>query len=193
MMRDIPLSLQRDIKRHGYEFVGDGRIYVPKARMFIGGVFGYEVLRRGEIIHLGESHNLWVNQGLNHVLDVVLHGVTPVSPWYVGIFEGNYTPLATDTAANISTNATECTAYDEPTRQEYVEAAASGQSITNSASKATFTMNATKTVYGAFLASASTKGATTGVLLAADKAAAGKSLTSGDQLLVTYVLTAAAA
>lgn len=193
MMRGIPLSLQRDIKRHGYEFVGDGRIYVPKARMFIGGVFEYEVRRRGEIIPLGESHNLWVNQGLNHALDVILHDATKVHPWYIGIFEGNYTPLATDTAANIAANATECTAYDEATRQEYVEAAASSQSTTNSASKAAFTMNATKTVYGAFLASASTKGATTGTLLAADKATAGKPLTSGDQLLVTYGLTAAAA
>lgn len=186
-------SLLRDIKRHGYELVGDGRIYVPKARMFIGGVFDYEVRRGGEIIPLGQSHNLWVNQGLNHALDVVLHGTTPVNPWYVGIFEGNYTPLATDTAANISANSTECTAYDESTRVEYAEAAASGQSTTNSASKATFTMNATKTIYGAFLTSASAKGATTGTLLAADKAGVAKSLTSGDQILVTYTLTAAAA
>ena len=40
----IPQSLLRDIKRHGYEVVGDGRIYVPKARMFIGGVFVIEAV-----------------------------------------------------------------------------------------------------------------------------------------------------
>lgn len=189
----IPQSLLRDIKRHGYEVVGDGRIYVPRARMFLGGVFGYEVKRGGEIIDKWDSHNLWVNQGLNHGLDVILHDGTKVHPWYVGIFEGNYTPLATDTAANISANSTECTAYSEATRQEYVETAASSQSTNNTANKAVFTMNATKTIYGAFLASASAKGATTGTLLAADKAGTSKSLTSGDQLLVEYIMTAAAA
>ena len=114
----IPQSLLRDIKRHGYEVVGDGRIYVPRARMFLGGVFGYEVKRGGEIIDKWDSHNLWVNQGLNHGLDVILHDGTKVHPWYVGIFEGNYTPLATDTAANISANSTYCTVYSEVTRQE---------------------------------------------------------------------------
>ena len=130
-----------------------------------------------------------VNQGLNHLLDVGLHGTTPVSPWYVGIYEGNYTPLATDTAATFPASATECTAYTEATRQEYVEAVAAAQVTTNAASRATFTFNATKTIYGAFLTSVSTKSATTGTLLAADKAATAKAVTSGDQLLITYAIT----
>lgn len=155
----------------------------------VGGVFDYELRRKDGTVETWQSHNLVVNQGLDHFLDVVLHAVTPVNPWYVAVFEGNYTPLATDTAATIVAASTECTAYDEATRQEYVEAAASGQSITNSASRATFTFNATKTIYGAFLASASAKSASTGTLLAADKAAVAKAVTSGDQLLVTYTLS----
>lgn len=120
---------------------------------------------------------------------MLLHGATPVSPWYVGVFEGNYTPVAGDTAATFPANATESTAYDEATRQEYVEAAASSQSTTNSASKATFTFNATKTIYGAFLSSVSTKSTTTGTLLAANKAGTAKSVVDDDQLLITYTLS----
>ena len=159
------------------------------SKVGIGGIFSYELRRKDGTVETWENHNLVVNQGLNHILDVVLHATAAVSPWYVGIYEGNYTPLATDTAATIVAASTECTAYDEATRQEYVEAAASSQSTTNSASRATFTFNATKTIYGAFLSSVSTKSATTGTLLAADKAATGKAVTSGDQLLVTYTLT----
>lgn len=159
------------------------------ANVGIGGIFTYELRRKDGTIEKWKSHNLVVNQGLNHVLDVALHGVAAVNPWYVAIFEGNYVPLATDTAATIVAAATECTAYTEATRPEYVEAAAATQSITNSASRATFTFNATKTIYGAFLTSVATKSATTGTLLAADKAATSKAVTSGDQLLVTYTLT----
>jgi hypothetical protein len=106
------------------------------------------------------------------------------------VFEGNYTPVATVTAATITSASTECTAYDETTRQAYNEAAASSQSTTNSANKATFTFNATKTIYGAFLASASAKSATTGTLFSAAAFSSSKSVISGDQLLLTYTFTA---
>lgn len=155
----------------------------------LGGVFTYEHVRNGEIIDTWDSHNLVVNQGLNHVLDVALHGSTQTATWYIGVFEGNYQPLATDTAATIVASSTECTAYTEGIRQIYNEAAAASQVTTNVASKATFTFNATKTIYGAFLSSVSTLSATTGVLLAADKAGTAKSVTSGDQLLITYAIT----
>lgn len=160
-----------------------------KSELKIGGVFSYELHRVDGSVEKWENHNLVVNQGLNHVLDVALHGTTPVSPWYVGVFEGNYTPLATDTAATFPAAATECTAYTEATRVEYIEAVAASQVTTNSASRAAFTFNATKTIYGAFLSSIATKSATTGTLLAADKAAVAKAVTSGDQLLVTYSIT----
>lgn len=143
------------------------------------------------LIGVEKSKNIVVNEGLNHALSVLLAGGTQVNPWHVGLFEGNYTPVAADTAANITANSTECTAYDEATRQVYNEAAPSGQSVTNSANKATFTMNATKTVYGAFIASASAKSATSGTLLAASRFSASRAVVDNDQLLVTYTFAAA--
>lgn len=188
-MNSIPKSLQNDIKRFGIEQADDGSLFVPRARITIGGVFTYEHRRDGEIVSVERCRNIITNQGLNHALDVILHGTTAVSPWYVGVFEGNYTPVAGDTAATFPANATESTAYDEATRQEYVEAAASSQSTTNSASKATFTFNATKTIYGAFMSSVSTKSSTAGTLLAANKAGTAKSVVDDDQLLITYTLS----
>lgn len=175
-----------------YERSGGG-VLLPVLGLVIGGVFTGQIVRDGQIIDEFETPNLVVDQGLNHVLDVTLHGVTQVHPWYLGVFEGNYTPVATLTAATLAAAATETTAYNEATRQSYTEAAAAAKVTTNSASKATFTFNATKTLYGAFIISDSTKAGTSGTLLAAAKFAAPKSVVSTDQLLLTYTFTAASA
>lgn len=156
----------------------------------VGGRFQIEHIRDGEVIDVEDVSNLVVNEGLDHLLNTVFAGGTPVGTWYLGLFEANYTPIATVTGATISATATESTAYDEAARQTYNEAAASAQSITNSANKATFTMNATKTIYGAFLISNATKGATSGVLFSAARFASAKQVVDDDQLLLTYTFSA---
>lgn len=150
-------------------------------------------IRAGRVIEEWEDDNLVVNEGLDALLDIMFHGSTQITTWYIGVFEGNYTPVSTVTAATITSASTECTAYDESTRVAYVEAAASSQSITNSASRATFTFNATKTIYGAFLASASAKSATTGTLFSAARFGTSKAVVDNDELLLTYSFTAASA
>lgn len=159
----------------------------------VGGVFTVEQIRDGKVIDRWEEKNIVTNEGLNNLLDAYLHGSAQTTTWYVGLFEGNYTPLATDTGANIVANATECTAYTESVRPTWTEAAASSQSITNSANKATFTMNATKTVYGAFLISTNTKSDTAGILFAASKFSVSRAVVADDQLLITYTVQAATA
>lgn len=167
-----------------------GGVFIPSNKLILGGTFLGQLVRDGKIIDEWEDTNLVTNEGLDHVLDVIFHGGTQVTTWYLGVFEGNYTPVATVTAATITAASTESTAYDETTRQAYVEAAPSSQSITNSASKATFTFNATKTIYGAFLGSASAKSATTGTLLAAARFTSSKAVVDNDQLLLTYTFGA---
>lgn len=158
--------------------------------LMVGGRFVIEHIRDGAVIDVIEVDNLVVNEGLDHLLNTVFHGGSQIGTWYLGLFEGNYTPIATVTAATIAAAATESTAYTESQRQEYNEAAASAQSITNSANKATFTMNATKTIYGAFLVSNATKGATSGVLFSAARFSAAKQVVTDDQLLLTYTFNA---
>lgn len=167
-----------------------GGVLTPSTKLTMGGVFDIEHIRKGEVIDRFSCPNLVVNEGLDHTLNTIFHSGTQISTWYLGIFEGNYTPNASVTAATIASASTESTAYDEATRPEYVEAAASSQSITNSASKATFTMNATKTIYGAFLVSNSTKGSTSGTLFSAARFNSAKAVVDDDQLLLTYTFTA---
>lgn len=166
-----------------------GGILMPQP-LLVAGRWDGQHIRDGKVIDEWSQPNLVVNEGLDSLLNIYFHNATQIGTWYIAPFEGNYTPVATVTAATITAAATECTAYDEAARVAYDEAAASSQSITNSASKATFTFNATKTIYGAFLISNNTKSGTTGTLFSAAKFATAKPVVDDDQLLLTYTFTA---
>ncbi|MDD5062779.1 MAG: hypothetical protein PHN44_10920 [Candidatus Marinimicrobia bacterium] len=161
----------------------------------LGGIFIVSCRDKdGNLVWTERQHNLVTNEGLNHLLNVELHATAAITTWYCVIFESDTTILATHTYA--SPGYTECTSYDEATRPEYVEAAASGQSITNAASKATYTISATKTIYGAALVgggtAANTKGdaAGGGTLLCAAKFSSSYAVQDNYVLTVTYPASA---
>jgi hypothetical protein len=191
-MRKSDVFQEPDMQHQSEMVQTEAGLLVP-AGLRVGGRFLGQILRKGKVIDEFECPNLVTNEGLNHILNVAFNGATPVSPWYLGIFEGNYTPVAGVTAATITAASTECTAYVAATRQEYVEVASTAQTITNAASRASFVFNATKTIYGAFLASNSAKSATTGTLFAAARFGSAKAVTTDDELLLTYAFTAASA
>jgi hypothetical protein len=168
-------------------------IRVPKIKrqlIAVSGRYDWTHLRDGQIIDEGFDENLVVNEGLNDVLSVYLVAGTQKPSWFLGVFEGNYTPVATDTAAVITANSTECVAYTASTRQAWTPGAVAAQAVDNSASRASFTFNATKTIYGAFLISYNTKSGTTGTLFSAARFATSKAVANLDQLLLTYSFTA---
>ena len=170
-------------------------LIVPVPNEILAGVGGKgryfgQIIRKGEVIDEFDFENLVVNEGLNDLLSVYLNNGTQSPTWYLGVFEGNYTPVATDTAAVISANATESSAYSGSVRPTWTPAAPSGQSITNTASRAAFTFNATKTIYGAFLASSATIGGTGGKLFSAARFATAKNVVNLDELLLTYQFNA---
>ena len=174
-MDSIPVDL------HGAGLAG--------APLYLGGVFHVEHVRDGVVIDTWQHGNVVTDEGINHSLNVIFNGATQVATWCIGLFVGNYTPIAADTAATFPSTATEATTqYTEGARQTYVEATSTAKSITNSASKATFTCGTAMTVYGAFLSSVSTRGGTSGVLMAAAKFSSAKTLEVNDQLLVTYTI-----
>ena len=170
-----------------------GGVLLPKQPLLVGGKYHGQIIRDGRVIDEWEDNNLVVNEGLNALLDIMFHGSTQITTWYLGLFEGNYTPVAGVTAATITSASTECTAYASATRPAYDEAAAASQAITNSASRASFVFNATKTIYGAFLVSSSTKSGTSGTLFSAARFGTAKSVVSSDELLLTYTFSAASA
>lgn len=167
-----------------------GGILLPNSGLKMGGKFIGSLVRDGKVIDEFEEPNLVTNEGLNSILSVYLNSGTQLPNWYLGIFQANYTPVSTDTAAVIAANSTESTAYSGGVRPTWTPAAPSSQSITNSASRATYTFTGSVTIYGAFLVSNSTQNGTSGTLFAAAQFSASKAVVSGDQLLLTYTFTA---
>ena len=153
----------------------------------VGGIFEADCYDKdGNLKWSDVAKNIVVNAGLNHILDVQFHGTTQVDPWYVGL-------KLTGTAASVDTLAThsgwtEATGYTG-NRKAYVEAAASGKSITNSANKASYSIGATATIAGAFVASVSA--GTSGILFCAANFTSARAVENGDTLEVTYTISAA--
>jgi hypothetical protein len=162
----------------------------------IGGVFRGQIIRDGCLIDDFEYPNLVVNEGLIDILNVYLANSTQSTQWYLGLVggTGGYTPGSSDAASNISSRASESTYYAaNPNRPQWIPTAATttfGPTISNSANTATstYTMNATTTIYGAFLINA--VGINTGTkLFASSLFGAGKAVVNGDMLILTYTLS----
>lgn len=200
-IKPTALKIDAGLRKHAAEFLGfirnnkyertESGLYFPRAKVFARGMYEHDV----NGLDLQFSPNLVPTEGLNHLLSVACNGGTAVATWYLGLYSGNVSPASTWTAANVASNATEITStsegYSGSTRKEFTEAAPSGGAISNTASKAAFTI-ATATqlsVYGAFLASASARGATTGTLLSATKFASQRLLNDADVFNLGYTLT----
>ena len=137
--------------------------------------------------------NIVTLQGKNALNNIMFHGDTQITTWYVAIFNTNTTCVNTMTYA--VPVYTESTDYDEATRPAYVEAASSSQVTTNTASRAVFTMNGTTTIYGCALVGGGT-GPTTkadtaggGTLYSASKFSEAKSVVATNVLSVGISIT----
>ena len=145
----------------------------------------------GKLRWVEKIENLITNEGLDHLLDITLSGGTQITTWYVGLTDDSPTIAAADTMASHAGWA-EATGYSESVRQTWSDGGVSSQSVDNSASKATFSINATDSIGGAFLVSNSTKSGTTGILYAVGAFSGGnRSVESGDSLLITATFTMA--
>lgn len=183
-------EILRALANNKFEITDEGGILLQAGiNAMPMGVFDVEHRRKGDLIARVAGSNIIPTEGLNHILNTILHGGSQVLTWYVALFEGNVTPAASLTAATFTATTTECTAYDESTRVEFNEGAASGGVLDNASNRAIFTMNATKTVYGGALLSASAKSATTGTLLAAARFSTSRNVVDDDELSVRYTLT----
>jgi hypothetical protein len=152
---------------------------------------------QGNLKWEAESKNLVVNVGLQDMNAKYFTGSAYTAAWYIGLYGAgaSNTPAASDTMSSHA-GWTENTGYSNATRPVCTfgtPTTANPSVATNSASPASFTINATSTVGGAFLVSNSTKGGTTGTLYsAADFGAPGdRSVASSDILNVTYTLSLA--
>ena len=138
-----------------------------------------------------ESQNLVVNVGLQYMAGTALTSTTQITTWYIGLYGAgaSNTPAAGDTMSSHA-GWTEVTPYAgaRPTATFAAATNANPSVVTNSASPASFSINATQTVGGAFLTSGSVAGGTTGTLFSASdfQSPGDRSVVSGDTLNVTY-------
>jgi len=153
--------------------------------------------RDGKLLHhCDQGGNTFTTEGMARILNIVFRAQTTESAIYVGIFKSNVTPAVGDTAAaKLGAAGTygECqdADYDSPATNKpaYTIASTSTASCTNAASAASFTMNASITVYGAFLSTAAAKTATTGTLFCAKAFSSSRAVIADDVLSVTYVIS----
>ena len=158
-----------------------------------GGVFSVECRdAAGNLKWVASTPNLVVNVGLKDMNDKYFSGSGYTATWYLGLYGAgaSNTPAAADTMASHA-GWTEETGYSQSTRPACSFGAASTADpsvISNSGSAASFSINASSTIGGAFLTSDNVKGGTSGVLFSAgDFAAPGdRAVVSGDTLTVTY-------
>ena len=188
MTRKSMGEVLRALANQKFEITDEGGIFIPSMGGSVMGAYHVEHRRKGDLLSRDVSPNIVTTEGLNHILSVTVAGGSQTGTWYVALFEGNVTPGASLTAATFTATTTECTAYDESTRVAYVEGAVASGAVDNSASRAVFTMNATKTVYGGGLLSVSTKSSTSGVLLSAAKFATARAVVDDDELSVRFNL-----
>lgn len=180
-------EILRSLANGHYENTDDGRVLFPRMGIHIGGTFASSV--NGGAYRV--EPNLIVNEALNDILNDYFKSGTPPAAWYIGLFSGDVTVAATWTAANVTSNSTEFTTYDESARQTWTAGTVASQAVNNSASPAAFTIaTGGGTVRGAFLVSDSTKSGTSGVLGAATRFAQDRVLLAADVLNITYSLSA---
>jgi len=161
-----------------------------------GGVFTVQCHDKdGNLKWQAEKHNLVVNVGLKDMNDKYFTGSGYTAAWYIGLYgaAASNNPAASDTMSSHA-GWTEVTAYSQSTRPAATFAAASTADpsvITNTASPATFSINGTTTVGGAFLTSDNTKGGTSGILFSASdfQSPGDRSVVNGDTLTVTYTFS----
>lgn len=153
--------------------------------------------RDGKLLHhCDQGGNTFTTEGMARILNIVFRAQATEAAIYCGIFKNNVTPAVGDTAAvKLGAAGTygECqdADYDSPATNKpaYTIASTSTASCTNAASAASFTINASITIYGAFLSTAAAKTATSGTLFCAKAFSSSRAVIADDVLAVTYVIS----
>lgn len=191
-MNNVETGLSRDAVTSG---VAKGALTAHDA--FAKGAYTVECYGAdGQLKWTEEFPNLVVNGGVQDMNTKYFTGSTYTAAWYLGLITGPGSGNTYAAGDTMSSHAgwTENTSYSQSTRPACsfgTATTANPSVISNSSSAATFSINATATIAGAFLTSNSTKSGTTGVLFsAANFSSPGdRAVVSGDTLTVTYTFS----
>ena len=148
--------------------------------------------KEGKLVGIYEMPNGITNVGKNLILDVMFNDGSAVAnnSWFIGLIDNSgYSALAAADTMSSHAGWNEFTTYSEANRVAWGSGVAASQSTTN-ASPATFNVTGTATVKGVFVTSNNTKSGTTGTLWATALFSADVPVSNGDQLKVTYTVSA---
>ncbi|MBX6312832.1 MAG: hypothetical protein IRY99_07950 [Isosphaeraceae bacterium] len=131
---------------------------------------------------------------LGDVLNVYLRQQPQTPQWFMGIIDNaGFTGLAAGDSMASHPGWSEVTAYVGETRPSWSPNAATAGSVSNTTT-VDFAINAAKVIKGLFIASASDKGGTAGLLFSTAAFSDGnKTVGAGDTLKVVYAVNAVAA
>jgi len=187
-------DLENDLKAENYQMTEQG-IYFPKQGILAQGEY-FDRINGGE---WQTTHNLVVNEGLAHLLNVAMGTTAKPAGYYLALFSGATAPAATWTAANFAAVAAEIVSmtegYTNATRPQWTPQNTSTNSIDNfnAVAKVTIATSSQLTVTGAAMLTNSTKGGTTGTLISASKYTAARVFQDGDEYEIGYRLSFTAA
>ena len=179
-------ELRKAVANHQYDQTEKG-VYFPKQQIEIAGFFTVDV--NGENPEI--CYNAVADVGMDHILDVVLRYQT-VGTWYISMFTAPaQTPDNTWTMTTFVDTGVEFTAYSG-NRPSYVADAASGQSIVNAGTPASFTIDGVADPYnlnGAGILNGAVKGTKVAPLIAAAKFNAQRTVAEFDVVNIQYTVS----
>lgn len=142
-------------------------------------------VRLGRRIHVEKTPNRMPLEGIHHMEAVTMLEAAQVAAWYLGLYGNDYAPQANDVMATFPALAGEVTTYENATRHLLVNGNPVAGVISNAANRTEVVASVDVVVRGGFIASAPSKGATSGVLLSAVRFASPRDMKAGDVLRVT--------
>jgi hypothetical protein len=171
-----------DIRREKYDVTQDG--ILVKGSAVIRGWYDEGLVGQPETWR--RHQNLLPAEGILKVLGLAFFTDAKINTWYLAPFAANVPIVPTLTAASFPATQSEIVSsaegYTEAARQTWTPAAPAAGKISNTATKAQFTIITASqlTVWGAGLLSASAKGAVSGTLASATKYNTSRVLNNAD-------------
>ena len=164
------------------------------------GIWTCDQYRDGYTVPAGgcmrETPNTFTTEGLSYLLRVMFWETSKAASliWYLGIFDTNVTPAvgnvaSTSLGAAGTYGAIQTAEVDETVVEPYTTVTTATASCTNAASKAEYTMAATRTIYGAYLTDSSDMTSVAGILMSAKKFSTARSVIADDVLSISYVIS----
>ena len=123
------------------------------------------LLPTGELVKGAPIHNKTPQEGVNFIASLLLGSGTPISSWYLFLFESNYVPTGSEKASDLPGVIGECTAYSQSSRPAFAGVYDGTSVIDNLANKGKFNFTANKTIHGAGIVSSGTKAGGGGLII----------------------------